>query len=118
MAWENIAISGFAAIVGIIAFSLSMLGLVRLAALLDWVQRWERTERMTPSDRAELLELRDAMTKANNTLKRVNSRLAMQHKKGDDGLIHSAVPTDPAQLKAYLRQKAGLTTVARAKKDQ
>lgn len=115
MGWELITLSAFALTVAIGASGLSVLALARIASLWEWMQRWEKTERMTPSDRAELLELRDAMTKANQTLKRVNSRLAMADKKKEGGLLVGSEPSDPAALKQYLREKAGLTKAPRAK---
>ena len=115
MTWQTIASGAFVIIVALTALAFSLVALARLASVLDWVQRWEKTERMTPSDRAELLELRDATMKANATLKRINARLAQQNNAAAG--IGQREPTDPAALKQYLRQKAGLTTAPRAKSD-
>ena len=112
MAWHEIVSGGFAIIAALTAIAFSLVALARLASVLDWVQRWEKTERMTPSDRVELLELRDAMSKANVTLRRINARIAAL-----DNTNAKKEPTDPAELKRYLRQKAGLTTAPHAKKD-
>ncbi len=77
------------------------------AALSSSFSRLETTERLTPSKLVELSETRDAITKGTALLKRINQREVMAERRV--AIAESErPPDDPAQLKAYLRRKAGL----------
>ncbi len=77
------------------------------AALSSAFSRMETSERLTPSKLVELSETRDAITQGNALLKRINQREVMAERRAATSDSERA-PDDPAQLKAYLRRKAGL----------
>lgn len=64
----------------------------------------EKSGRSMASTLEELAEVRDAIDKGNALLKRIASRETMRDRRGNG----SEAPSDPAALKAYLRQKAGI----------
>jgi hypothetical protein len=92
--------SGFAILAALRAFA-------AIASLRGSLSLLEKSERLTPSKLAELADVHDAIGKGNALLKRINQREVMRDRRPESG-NGDAVPSDPAALKAYLRQKAGL----------
>lgn len=101
------------ALIAISASSVSMLMIFalqrRFAALAESCSSLLSMEgrlRSTVLVSAELAELSDAIGKGNALLKRINSRDVMRDRR--EAKSADGPPDDPAQLKAYLRRKAGL----------
>lgn len=68
----------------------------------------ERTERLTPSRLAELAEFREALSRCEQLLEKVNRReIAAAKRRADDGTF-APNGGDVASLKDALRRKAGL----------
>lgn len=87
-------------------FSCSRLS-ATVAAFSGTLSQLERTERLTPSRLAELAEFREALSRCEQLLEKVNRReIAAAKRRADDGTF---VPGgDVASLKDALRRKAGL----------
>ena len=78
----------------------------RLAAELGSLSHVAAQQRSTASSLVELAEVRDAIDKGNHLLRRIQMR---ENMRGKANGAEAPPPSDTASLKAYLRQKAGLT---------
>lgn len=77
-----------------------------LARMQSALSDMERTERLTPSKLAQLSDVQEALTRAEELLAKVNRReIARAKRRSDDGTFESATA---GSLKDQLRAKAGL----------
>lgn len=109
MPWILIAclISTIALIVSGFAILGALHTSAEIANLRGSLSSWEKSERLTASKLAELADVRDGIEKGNALLYRIAQRETMRDRRAN-GAASEQLPSDPAALKAYLRQKAGL----------
>ena len=90
----------------IAALGVAIVTAVAVHRLRAMFQAFETSERMTPTKFAQLVEVNEALQRAEELLVKVNRREVARAKRRDDA--GQFVPSGPESLKDHLRRQAGL----------